>query len=212
MAVRKSIPFYDGIFFISITCSYWENLFEITNSYYAVYKWFDSLAGIGHYISGYVVMPNHLHCLIAFRCTQGKSINTIIGNGKRFMAYEIVKQLKDQGKKEILDKLAENVSPKDRLNDKHHHVFSPSFDWKECRTDKFVKQKLDYLHSNPCRGKWNLAANYWEYPHSSAGYYVTGIQGLYPIFDWANLKDIDLTTPIVDVDLDSQSPLTGDSA
>jgi hypothetical protein len=35
---------------------------------------------------------NHIHTLIGFRNT-GKSINTIIGNGKRFMAYDIVKQL-----------------------------------------------------------------------------------------------------------------------
>ena len=35
-------------------------------------------------------MPNHLHALIAFRNT-GQSINTIVGNGKRFMAYEIIR-------------------------------------------------------------------------------------------------------------------------
>ncbi len=26
----------------------------------------------------------------------------------------------------------------------------PSFDWKECRSDKFIDQKLEYIHANPC--------------------------------------------------------------
>jgi len=53
-----------------------------------VYNWFDHLKGKGHFISGYVIMPNHIHTLIAFRNT-GQAINTIVGNGKRFIAYEI---------------------------------------------------------------------------------------------------------------------------
>ena len=40
-------------------------------------------------------MPNHLHALIAFSNT-GKNINKIIGNGKRFMAYDIVGKLKEK--------------------------------------------------------------------------------------------------------------------
>jgi hypothetical protein len=33
-------------------------------------------------------MPNHLHALIDFSAT-AKKMNTIIGDGKRFMAYKI---------------------------------------------------------------------------------------------------------------------------
>lgn len=38
-------------------------------------------------IIGYVIMPNHIHVLIDFIKTH-QTINTIIGNGKRFMAYD----------------------------------------------------------------------------------------------------------------------------
>lgn len=58
-----------------------ESLFDITNSYDLVYKWFDYLKDNGHYVIGYVIMPNHLHAVIGFRNT-GKSINTIVGNAK----------------------------------------------------------------------------------------------------------------------------------
>jgi REP element-mobilizing transposase RayT len=67
MSVRRQIPEYDGIYFITITCSEWLHLFELSNGYEEVYKWFDHLKGKGHFIVGYVIMPNHIHALIAFR-------------------------------------------------------------------------------------------------------------------------------------------------
>jgi len=46
-------------------------------------------------------MPNYLHVLFGFRFAD-KSINTIISNGKRFIAYEIVKRLQEQNINDIL--------------------------------------------------------------------------------------------------------------
>ena len=90
MTVRREITEYSGIYFITFTNSRWLRLFVIINGYDIVYKWYDYLKRKGHFIVGYVIMPNHVHSLIAFRNTQGQSINSIIGNGKRFMSYEIV--------------------------------------------------------------------------------------------------------------------------
>ena len=89
------MPHNHGIFFITFTCHKWLPLIDITNGYDLVYKWFDHLQVNGHYIIGYVIMPNHLHVLIGFH-NIGKSINAIIGNGKRFMAYEISNRLRLQ--------------------------------------------------------------------------------------------------------------------
>jgi hypothetical protein len=54
-------------------------------------------------------MPNHIHALLAFSKTD-KNINKIIGNGKRFLAYEIIKQLKLKNNNAILNQLAEASS------------------------------------------------------------------------------------------------------
>jgi hypothetical protein len=61
MPVRKTIPEKDGVYFITFTCARWLPLFELTNSYDVVYKWFDVLKKDGHYIIGYVIMPSHAH-------------------------------------------------------------------------------------------------------------------------------------------------------
>ena len=84
-------------------------------------------------------MPNHLHAMIAFSHTQGKSINSIVANGKRFMAYELVEKLKAKGKVKLLEKLSSLVKEKDRAKGQLHQVFEPSFDWKECYSDRFIE-------------------------------------------------------------------------
>ncbi len=57
---------------------------------------------------GYVIMPNHLHVLV-YTLYKEKTIDKIIGNGKRFMAYEIVKRLRESGRKELLGQMSRAV-------------------------------------------------------------------------------------------------------
>jgi hypothetical protein len=101
MPVRRKIDNNSGIYFITFTCLDWLPIFEICKGYNSVYKWFDVLKNKAHYIVGYTIMPNHLHAIIAFRNT-GKSINSIIANGKRFIAYELVYALIMMQSKSIL--------------------------------------------------------------------------------------------------------------
>ena len=192
MSVKRTIHETDGIFFITITCYKWIPLLQITNAYDAVYKWFNYLKEKGHYITGYVIMPNHIHLLIAFSKTD-KNINKIIGNGKRFLAYEIIKRLKKTGNISLLNQLGEAVEITDRKRGKLHEVFGGSFDIKECLTQKFIQQKLNYIHNNPCSGKWMLADCPGIYLHSSAGFYLTGEHGIFPVTHIQELMDIDLT-------------------
>jgi REP element-mobilizing transposase RayT len=131
-------------------------------------------------VVGYVIMPNHIHVLISFTKSE-KSINKIVGNGKRFLAYGIVERLKSADRQDILTQLQSAVHPKDRSRGKKHELFEASFDIKECRSLAFAIQKLDYIHANPVSKKWNLAADMASYPHSSARFYLTGVQGEYEV-------------------------------
>ena len=110
-------------------------------------------------------MPNHVHATIAFRKTT-KNINKIIGDGKRFIGYEIINRLQQQDQNDILLQLQNAVNSSDKKKGKQHAVWEDSFDWKECNSNNFIVQKLDYMHSNPVVGKWQLAVNAMEYPHS----------------------------------------------
>ncbi|MBL0130240.1 MAG: hypothetical protein IPP43_03185 [Chitinophagaceae bacterium] len=193
--MKRQILEPDGVYFITFTCHQWQPLIALTESYDLIYNWFDHLKSKGHYITGYVIMPNHVHALIGF-CNTGQSLNTIIGNGKRFIAYEIIKRLKTQGEDKLLHQLHLSVEAKDLERNKLHEVWEDSFDWKECRTSEYMLQKLNYMHDNPCKGKWNLAAAPVDYRHSSTKYYITGEQGIYEVLNYCELADINLTVPL----------------
>src|ERR1035438_6621171 len=117
MPVDKKHIYDSGIYFITFTNYKWLWLFEITKSYDLVYKWFDTLKSSGHNIIGYVIMPNHLHALIGLGKTK-KSINTIVGNGKRFIAYDIVDRLEEAKKIKLLKILSDGVTLSDRRRGK----------------------------------------------------------------------------------------------
>ena len=126
MSVKQEITQTDGIYFITMTSYNWLHLFEISSSYSAVYDWFKYLKHKRHHITGYVIMPNHLHALIGFS-NSGKNINRIIGDGKRFMSYDIVNKLKKQKNEIVLDQLSKAVNRSDKKRGKctkflNHHL------------------------------------------------------------------------------------------
>ena len=192
MPVRRAIHESQGIYFITFTCARWLKLFQLTNSYDLVYNWFNYLVKQNHHIIGYTIMPNHVHALIGFS-NNGKSINTIVGNGKRFIAYELITRLKKENLDEVLECLSGWVNATDRSRNKKHEVFEPSFDWKECNDENMVEQKLHYIHENAIRGEGRLVDNPDDYEHSSARFYITGEKGKVTITTWLELQDVDLT-------------------
>ena len=163
----------DLIYFVTFTCFKWLKLIEITNTYNEVYKWFRKLEDGGSRIVGFVIMPNHVHCLIYVK--QGStSLNKLVANGKRFMAYAIVKKLKELNRTDVLSRLGWGVEDNEIWKGKKHKVFRLSFDAKPCYTDEMIAEVLNYMHLNPVSGKWRLVNDYGEYEHSSARYYETG--------------------------------------
>jgi hypothetical protein len=131
-------------------------------------------------------MPNHLHVLL-FPTHTGTSLNKLVGEGKRFMAYDIVNSLKRACKESILKDLEQGVEPKEKLKGKKHQVFRISFDGRKCFTQKMVEQKLDYIHHNPVSGKWSLVKDFTAYTHSSAGFYEHDIMGNFEITHYKDL-------------------------
>lgn len=178
MAVKNNIDDEDKLFYITFTCYEWMPLIDLTESYDLVYKWFEYLKTKSIEVIGYVIMPNHIHCVLNFP-HKGFSLNTVIGNAKRFMAYEIIKRLSANGEHEILHQLRSSLTASRADKGQQHSAFRNSFDAKAIRSEKFLEQKLNYMHLNPVRGNYNLVDDWREYPHSSAGFYAFGSTGYF---------------------------------
>src|SRR6478736_8457211 len=109
MSIKLTQEEKDQTYFCTFTCIDWIHLFELVELYDEIYKWFNILISKRHQVVAFVIMPNHLHALI--HIAEGEeSINTILANGKRFLAYEIIKRLEKEKREDILSILASHVT------------------------------------------------------------------------------------------------------
>ncbi len=171
MAIKLKHSDTYSTYFITFTCIEWISLFEISNGYDLVYNWFFVLKKeYNADVVAYVIMPNHLHVILYFH-NESFNLNTIIANGKRFMAYEIVNRLGIGENKAMVNHLRSLVTVREKKKGQLHKVFKDSFDANPIYSQKFLIQKINYIHNNPVSGKWMLAKNFVEYEHSSASFY-----------------------------------------
>lgn len=178
MAVRDKIAKANNeIYFITFTILDWKHIF-INEKYCSLAcKWFDyTREKYGNKIYGYAIMPNHLHCIVRLSAT-APDVSKLIQNGKRFLAYGIVKQLEEDGNKAMLSYFKAQADVKSNAK---HKVFKKKFDSLNIQSQKFFLQKLNYIHNNPCQEKWSLAESPEEYRYSSASNYISG-QGYWAV-------------------------------
>jgi hypothetical protein len=175
-----------SVYFCTVTCYQWLNLIEEANAYHAVYRRFNHLKNDGCHVTGYVIMPNHFH-VVLYLSHSGTSLNTMVGECKRFMAYNIVSELRRQAKTELLATIANGVQKKEKYRGKLHQIFRPSFDARLCHSEWMLEQKLDYIHHNPVRGKWNLVDDFTKYAHSSAAFYELGERSIEELVHYKDL-------------------------
>ena len=92
------------------------------------------------------------------------------------MAYEIIKRLEEKKENKLLDLLHGGVKKREAKKGQIHKVFEDSFDAKECSSEEFIFQKLQYMHYNPVSKKWNLVSDFTDYEYSSASFYEKRIK------------------------------------
>ncbi len=121
------------------------HLFELTKSYDLVYNWFNILKKDEIEIIAYVIMPNHVHCILYFP-EAGFNLDKILSNGKRFMAYKVLDRLEFANEIKVLKTLQDALTERERKKKQLHKVFKDSFDAKAIFSEKFLVQKLNYIH------------------------------------------------------------------
>lgn len=116
---------------------------------------------------GYVMMPNHLHLLIWPQVAH--VVSDFMRDFKRFTSGRIARQAKVEGKTEWLQKFEEAGSMTVRAE---YKVWQDSFWEQNIYTQKFLEQKLNYIHLNPVRARICTTAE--DYPYSSYRNYYLG--------------------------------------
>jgi len=118
-------------------------------------------------IIGFVIMPDHIHLLIWPPVE--KAITDFMRDFKRFTSGRITRQAKVEGKTEWVKNFEEAGNETERAE---YKVWQDSFWEQSIYTEKFLKQKLDYIHLNPVRA--GIVETAADYPYSSYRNYYLG--------------------------------------
>ncbi|MBN7799590.1 transposase [Algoriphagus aestuariicola] len=154
------------VYFFTATIHHWIPIFEQEGYKEVLLSSLRFLTGKGLLkVYGFVIMPNHIHLIWELLEMNGKELPH--ASFMKFTSHEFLKKMRS-GNTELLRHFVVDQGIR-------AHLF-----WQrdslpiEVHSPKVVFQKLDYIHRNPCKGKWMLAENPLLYPYSSYEFYETG--------------------------------------
>jgi REP element-mobilizing transposase RayT len=130
-------------------------------------------------IFGYVVMPDHYHLLLGFQ--PNMRVSDFLRDFKSYVGKQIVEQLKTQAATNLLERFRLQ-QPRTRRRDPSYAVFQPDNDDRVLYSERFFRQKLNYIHNNPVRK--GLVVSAVDYPWSSCRSHVNGGEEPIPIDPW----------------------------
>ena len=155
------------MFFFTATINSWQNLLEeitfkkiILDSLHFMHREKRSQ------INGFVIMPNHIHLLWTPIENNEEEINE--NALLSFTAHQFKNKLKIHHPEQLKNYLSTQ-------NDREYHFWERRPRAIEVLSRKIAEQKLEYIHSNPCHERWNLAPEPSKYYYSSAMFYETEI-------------------------------------
>ncbi len=129
----------------------------------------------------FVVMPTHVHFIGKF--SQEHPISDVMRDFKRHTARQIIRQIQIKENIKLLE-IFQNSNKDDRQEFK---IWEDGYDARDIFTPDFLEQKMEYIHYNPCRPKWNLASTPEKYPWSSARFYMLDKPSVIPVDDVRDL-------------------------
>jgi hypothetical protein len=169
----------DHLYFITASIVGWKPLFSETEFTEIVLNSFTWLRGENRMsLFAYVIMPTHLHAIVL---PLDRSIGELLQNFGSFTAHKILKKLREDDQKELLDYFHAH-----RRDNSVEHSIWQDIQAKNIYTEKFLFQKMEYIHQNPVAKECNLVQDRAEYPYSSACYYDEGRQ---PVVEIDDIRD-----------------------
>ncbi len=131
-------------------------------------------------INAFVIMPTHMHLIVFDAAFDSTRLAQTLTDFRKFTG----KRLSDHCAQHCPKCFSETLHNQG-LADRERRFWQPSRHPEAIQEEPFWRQKLDYLHDNPCRKGLVSRAQYWRF--SSAAWYIS---------DGKELADVPLT-PIV---------------
>jgi REP element-mobilizing transposase RayT len=117
-------------------------------------------------INGFVIMPTHIHAIVFDREYDTARLESTLTDFRKFTG----RSLSDFAAKHLLPCFSDALRAASG-SDRERRFWQSSRHPVAIETEYFWRQKLDYLHENPCRKGLVRRARDWRY--SSADFYVS---------------------------------------
>jgi len=127
----------------------------------------------------FVLMSTHLHAILL---PLNRPIGELLQNFGSFTAHKILHKLREENQKDLL----EFFHAHRRDNSLEHSIWQ-DIQAKNIYTEKFLFQKMEYIHQNPVANELKLVQDRAEYLYSSACYYDESRQ---PIIEIDDIRDL----------------------
>ena len=170
MSTKYKAKNNDKAHFITITTVEWIDVFTRLNQKVAIIdslKYCQQQKGLEIY--GYVLMSSHLHMLC--RAKEGYELANIIRDFKKFTSKKIVKLIKEEPESRrewLLELFLKACAHLKR--EQEYKVWQDGYHAEEISSNKFIYQKLNYIHSNPVKDQ--IVKKPEDYLFSSARNYA----------------------------------------
>ena len=176
---RKSFTAINKIYFWTATIHKWLPLLENDTNKQIIIDTLKYLSDKGLItVYAFVIMPNHIHLIWQQNELNGKE--TAKGSLLKHTAHVFLKQLKENDTTKLYEVNETN---------KKYEIWQRDSLGIEIYSKAVAKQKLDYIHFNPVKGKWTLAKDDLDYYYSSARFYENGVdnfgflKNIFTLFD-----------------------------
>lgn len=156
------------LYFVTCTITEWIPVFTSIPYFQII---IDSLKycreNKGLKLNAYVIMPNHLHLIV--HTQPDTNLSDVMRDFKRYTSKAISDQLEEHNQKLFLGVFAE-AALSARGNTKYR-IWQDRFHPEAIQSERFYKQKLNYLHDNPRRKGFVASPHDWLYS-SARNYYL----------------------------------------
>ncbi len=134
-------------------------------------------------LNAFVIMSSHIHAILWPDI--GINLSDVVRDFKRFTSRKISNQAEIQNATEILG-IFEKTRDQNRMQEiSQYQVWQEGSHPEAIFTEKFARQKMEYIHMNPVRAGLVNTADEW--PYSSACAYLLG-EETYPSTDLLVIK------------------------
>jgi REP element-mobilizing transposase RayT len=137
------------------------------------------IAHKGLCVNAYVIMPTHLHAVVFDGHGDPQNLHQTLTQFRKFTGRRLSDWVEACG----TPALAEHVRIQ-TANDRNHQFWQTGWHPEGINGETFWRQKVNYLHENPCRKGWVQTPQEWRF--SSAAYWLDGTPVDLPIaeIDW----------------------------